>query len=595
MKRKVLTLSILALLSGCNSSSSSDSAQAPKAVVGTAATGAALFGQIDIINGSQQKNLLSDKQGKFQLGLLDDVELPAVVKAQGSAGGGSYTLYSLITEEQKQAGIVNATPFTQLVLSRITGVHAETVFANPAVYQAQFTDSNIDSAQAELKSVLDNLLNAAGINTHDLDFFNTPFDADYTGIDAVMDMIDVQFDTAQAVLTYKADQSFQETLIYSTNWDNQELVDGSKTPAEIKAALDIVTVADNILEQMVLAQDETSYKDYLHADAYWYGASYEGIFDEKEKVIPSEQTKMDRFSDFNVIDVQSDRFLLGYTEVYENSNFASGGRAKAWFKKETNEYKFLGQENSLPTNIALELKYKLIENHTENTETESWALGINGFPSINVCENITLSTDNTGWFAAKPELKMLADVTLKSGSAFPYAKAIISGPGIQDVTIDSIYKEVNNGKITGCHLASSELKNSWGYPLSIVIDGVTVTSPELMLDNSEYTVTYYDSADQVVSSETLSISKGYDANTKSLLPTLKEARLDANDFYYSWSPAKMTTSLDVWAYNNSSTRLAVPKGQTFVESKTMTKRLGFDHALVDNFGRSLTIAHSNFN
>lgn len=592
MKIKFLALTTLALLAGCNSSSS----QAPKVVIGTAATGAALFGQIDVSNGSQQKNFLSDKKGKFQLGSLDDLELPAIVKAQGSAAGGSYTLYSLITEEQKQAGIVNATPFTQLVLSRITGVDAETIFANPTAYQSQFTVEKINNAQAELKSVLENLLKAAGINTNELDFFNSPFDADYTGIDAVLDMIEVDFSSSvQAVLTYKADRSLTATLVYSSNWNNQELVDDSVTPDAIKESLNMVAVADEILEQMVLAQDEINYKNYLHADAYWYGASFEEIFEEKEKVIPSEQTKMDRFSDFNIIDVQSDSFLLGYTEVYEDSNFASGGRAKAWFKKDGNEYKFLGQENSLPTNIALELKYKLQRDHTSNTDTESWALGINGFPSINVCENITLSTDNTGWFGTPPVLEMLKDVKLKDNSPFPYVKAIISGPGIEDVIIDSIYKEVNNGEITGCHLAASELKSSWHYPRSIVIEGVAVTSPELMLDNSEYIVTYYNLAGQEISSETLSISKGYDANTKSLLPQLQEARLDANDFYYSWLPAKMTTSLDVWAYNEQSIRLAVPSGQNFVESKSMTKRSGFDHALVDNYGRSLTIAHSNFN
>ncbi|MDD3517222.1 MAG: hypothetical protein PHQ14_02645 [Chromatiales bacterium] len=180
---------LLLLLSGCNVSvgnsdddswAEDDSTSGMVVLSGTAAVGAPLSGVVQVVDAlgrvSEMVSIGSD--GKFS------VEVQAAPPFLLRASGGGTVLYSFAS----QSGVVNITPMTTLAtFLAADGANLDGLFAG---WNGQIGQAAIDQAMATVNANLAGLLQAYGLSTA-YDFFDTAFSADGSGIDAVLDAIDI--------------------------------------------------------------------------------------------------------------------------------------------------------------------------------------------------------------------------------------------------------------------------------------------------------------------------------------------------------------------------------------------------------------------
>ncbi|MGR5149457.1 hypothetical protein ACQKP8_23285 [Photobacterium alginatilyticum] len=583
--KAVCTAIAAILLGGCNSSGSSSTqppTPLPSEIKGTAATGAPIYGEITVLESNGDiTRLNANKNGQFELDYAQ-TQAPALLYAAGASGDKSVDIYSMLIEGNKQSGVVNVTPLTQLLISRMTGVDAKVAFADFATYKHSLTLDKAREAQDELKQVLSVLLEAANVSS-DFDLLNSAFETNNQNIDAVLDLIQVEFGDASATMTYRANTDYSVTLSYDENWNNKTLLPSDMTVEKAKDDLGIITSADRLLEGMTVANTQQTYNSFIHDDAHWFGVDKSGMFAQKEKILPNENAAMDRFKNFSLVSIDAQgRALVSYSERYEDSPFASGGRNRAWFQKDSNgEFKFLGRKDALPFNITTLLKLSYYN------QTMSWAVEIDAVADVSVCEKVTET--NYSWFEGTPKL---ADLSAHS----PATKIVFDGPGLENpVEIDKIYKQVSRDdatKITGCHLVASGLKYENGYIPSLIIDGVPVKDGVTISDNSAYTVTYYDGTTKLAE-ETVNISKGMSTKTEMQPYLAKQEALvtDEGNFYVRWSrESTLVSDLDLWVFeegNFGSTRVSIDEGKQEASSKVLKQVNTVSLAAIDHYGRAI--------
>tara|TARA_Y100000588_G_scaffold372387_1_gene444880 strand:- start:10 stop:1806 length:1797 start_codon:yes stop_codon:yes gene_type:complete len=595
MKKAILSVVITAILVGCGSSSSDDSKSPPKTTVtGVAASGAPIYGEITVLDslGDVQK-YTAIEGGSFQFE-KNSIETPAIVKAVGAAGGGSHELYSIILKSHQEIGVSNITPFTNLLISKITQKPASEVYTDFDKYKAELTLEKLDSAQQELKLVLKPLLEGANISD-DFDLVSSEFEANYQDIDAILDLVDITLSETEAKLTYKGDKDYSLTLAWNEDWSNKSFHNGAVdlAPEDVEEPLTYIVAADNILEEMVMEQEEEAFLAYVHENAFWYGQPKEGIFDQFKYNLPNEKDPMNRYKDYVIQEVANDgSYLLAYTECYQDSPFATCGRAKAWFAKDgSDDIKFMGRKDKLPLSISAIIKAGFF-NPNDRTQG-NWAIEIDGFPDANtICSKIPASFDNTSWFADAPKLADISDY-------MDLTAITIAGDGIEGaINIDSIYKEANDGKITGCHFVDSSYRNPWSNaPYSLVIDGYQVAPSAVINDNTKYQVTYQ-YKDGSKEHEQISIGKGKQSSDDmgKYIAEITESRSGSNDFYMSWTrESKLATDIDVWVQEVGkfgSQRVSVPDGAKSASSNEFNEIERATLVAFDEYGRSISVGYS---
>lgn len=197
-------------LAGCSSDSASSGGSSgtpppPPAnlVSGVVATGAPLVGFV-AVKGSAGNIITAniDAQGKYSVD-TSNLTLPLVLYASGISGGKAYSIISAATTSDV-GNTVNITSLTDLVVSNVVGSNSETFFNNPNY--ALLSVNNLTAAKDVLALRLEPMLTAAGLGAG-FDLMNTAFNADHTGYDALLDLLDVQVDNAtnQATITYVLD------------------------------------------------------------------------------------------------------------------------------------------------------------------------------------------------------------------------------------------------------------------------------------------------------------------------------------------------------------------------------------------------------
>lgn len=590
---------ITATLVGCGSSSSDDNKSTPKTrVTGVAASGAPIYGEITVLDSlgdTQKYTAIEGGAFKFE---KSSIETPAIVRAVGAAGGGSHELYSIILKSHQEIGVSNITPFTNLLISKITQKPASEVYSGFDKYKDELNLDKLDSAQQELKLVLKPLLDGANISD-DFDLVSSEFEANYQDIDAILDLVDITLSETEAKLTYKGDKDYSVTLAWNEDWSNKSFHNGAVdlAPEDVEEPLTYIVAADNILEEMVMEQEEEAFSAYVHENAFWYGQPKEGIFDQFKYNLPNEKDSMNRYKDYVIQEVANDgSYLLAYTECYQDSPFATCGRAKAWFAKDgSDDIKFMGRKDKLPLSISAIIKAGFF-NPNDRTQG-NWAIEIDGFPDANtICSKIPASFDNTSWFAGAPKLADISDY-------MDLIAITIAGDGIDGfINIDSIYKEVNDGKITGCHFVDS----SYGYvrwdgefmPYSLVIDGYQVDAGAMINDNTKYHVTYQYNDDSKDTHEQISIGKGKQSsdNMGKYIAEITESRSGSNDFYMSWTrESKLATDIDVWVQEVGkfgTQRVSVPDGAKSVSSNEFNDIERATLVAFDEYGRSISVGYS---
>ncbi len=183
----------LAVLTGCGSDTGS---VALHQVSGTAAVGAPIAGTV-YVKDSQgtEVSVATDADGKFSID-VDGMQAPFMIKVVPNDN--SDTLYSFASAE----GIANATSLTNFALFLASDK------ANLAAIYDSWDGTGIDeidlvAAQTKINANLVAEMESAGLDPYSYDFVKEPFDADSSGIDAVLDGIDVVVDVQMGGYTFQ--------------------------------------------------------------------------------------------------------------------------------------------------------------------------------------------------------------------------------------------------------------------------------------------------------------------------------------------------------------------------------------------------------
>jgi len=195
-----LTLSAVAfaVLTACGGGSGSDTASTSATTVsGTAAAGLPLVGNVTVKDATgTTKTAAIGSNGGYSVD-VSDMTAPFVLRAEGSAGGTTYTLYSAATEADKN-GTINITPLTDLILSNVAGKLASQYFAGADF--SGLTAGELDAEADKLKEKLLPVLQALGVDDA-TDLLRTPFTPLDSELDQALDALRVSYDSESNIAT----------------------------------------------------------------------------------------------------------------------------------------------------------------------------------------------------------------------------------------------------------------------------------------------------------------------------------------------------------------------------------------------------------
>ena len=193
----------VAFLAGCGGGDYSAPAAAPAytTISGTAAAGAPIIGSVTIKDSSspaKTKTAVISADGKYTVD-VSGMTGPFMMRADGTVGGRSYSLYSAATSADV-GGTINVTPLTDLIVANIAGQIASTYFASGNF--SGLTAAALATETNSLRARLQPILTALGVGSS-IDLLRASFNADHSGLDAALDVLRVEVNstTAKATIT----------------------------------------------------------------------------------------------------------------------------------------------------------------------------------------------------------------------------------------------------------------------------------------------------------------------------------------------------------------------------------------------------------
>ncbi len=194
-----LILSILSVFffAGCVASSDDSSSSGDASgdsITGTAAAGAPIVGVVNAkgANGNTASgNIESD--GSYELDVTD-LTAPYVLKAWGTVNGESIELYSTGVA----AGNINITPITDYITARALAIDPADAFDEWNTASTSVTAEVLEVAEAEVQEQLAVFIEAFGLDEN-VDLMSVQFDTDHSGLDAILDVIEIEFDDSNNV------------------------------------------------------------------------------------------------------------------------------------------------------------------------------------------------------------------------------------------------------------------------------------------------------------------------------------------------------------------------------------------------------------
>lgn len=225
-------------------------------ISGTIAAGAPLSGFVALkdTNGTV-KTAVIDDSGNYSIDTAG-LTSPFVLFASGISGGRAYTIASVATTDDVN-GTVNVTPLTDLIVGNIGGMDS-VEFYNAGNFTA-VTTTSIDTEKAELKVQLQPILDALNVDAS-FDLLTTAFTADRSGFDAVLDVLDVQVDTATdtATISYVLDNTISISDDLTAN-DTTEIAVPTNISADATVAAEIDQMITNFQALFPAYVDLASY------------------------------------------------------------------------------------------------------------------------------------------------------------------------------------------------------------------------------------------------------------------------------------------------------------------------------------------------
>lgn len=162
-------------------------------ISGTAASGLPIVGIVNVkgANGNTASADI-DVNGDYELDVAN-LTAPYVLRAEGTVNGKSIELYSTGVA----AGNINITPITNLITSQVIA-NLDDAFENWSTVSTTVNEAAIQAAETTVQTQLAPILEAYGI-TGDIDLMSMEFDTDHSGLDGVLDAIEVTIDDSNNV------------------------------------------------------------------------------------------------------------------------------------------------------------------------------------------------------------------------------------------------------------------------------------------------------------------------------------------------------------------------------------------------------------
>ena len=194
----VLVFSV-SLFTGCESENPdieiTPSVETPSSntITGTAAAGLPIVGIVNVkgANGLTASADI-DSDGHFDL-VVTDLTAPYILFARGTVNNESVELYSTGVA----TGNINITPITNLITNRVLG-SLDGAFTSWDTVSATVDTAAITAAETQVETQLAPILAAYGI-TGAIDLMSVDFNPDHTGLDAILDILDITIDESNVV------------------------------------------------------------------------------------------------------------------------------------------------------------------------------------------------------------------------------------------------------------------------------------------------------------------------------------------------------------------------------------------------------------
>ena len=203
-------------------------------ISGVVAAGAPVVGIVNIkgANGATASSPIQ-ADGSYNIDVTS-LTVPYILYAEGSIHGNGITMYS--------AGVgpeINITPVTDFILRNALAGQAETAWNSWDATQVDPTA--LENAETKVQEQLAPLLNAVGVPA-DVDLITSPFNADHTGMDMVLEALDINYDGNVATVTNKfTDSSYTDDITNPT--------DGDGLPASDEADTQLVLTDHDAIKQ----------------------------------------------------------------------------------------------------------------------------------------------------------------------------------------------------------------------------------------------------------------------------------------------------------------------------------------------------------
>ncbi|WP_072430000.1 hypothetical protein [Chitinimonas taiwanensis] len=416
MTRASLLLATMLALSACGGGGESGQTPPPVAVTplttvsGIAAAGAPLQGTIIIKDGFNNLKATGIKaDGSFSFD-VSQMKAPFMLRAQGDANGTSYVLHAAATDADGN-GHFNVTPLSELIVARAVGQSPAQFYA--AANFSQLGKTQLDQQEAALQARIQPLLDAAKVPSS-VDLRRQVFAADLTGLDAVLEAVEVSIDADNKQFTLR------NRLNGATLSDGLR---GSQGNSTLKADADSSEALEAVAASVKLAKQHLSLNEFtqgqeilalLHPDYLSYGHTKADEAKDLEYLASSTSTDYDRSIKRTLISYQIQGFKDGVLTLALDT--AQRSSMKAWNNKDQR---------------SVDLQFK-------RDAAGKWLLQGNqypaGFTSIEPANaSTTACFENCKYMA----IELYDSVNNKIKDGFAYA--VVKGPGLPEGGVRATY------------------------------------------------------------------------------------------------------------------------------------------------------------
>lgn len=204
-KLSAVTASVTLLIAcggGSNVETGSAKLDSPALIQGVAAVGAPISGgtlfALDADGKVDSTPIKND--GTYTVDFLSDLKLPVLLRAEGVSGGRTVIHFGAVT--QLSDTTVNVTPVSTAVVAQVMQADPGAVFELKQTGKiALLTAQSVNASSSTVGDALAPAKSAAEIEANtSIDFLNTPFAADKTGLDKLLDLVKVSVQPDRRVL-----------------------------------------------------------------------------------------------------------------------------------------------------------------------------------------------------------------------------------------------------------------------------------------------------------------------------------------------------------------------------------------------------------